>query len=190
MKTSLPGHGKSRLLQWLQMGEIYVVAAGLKLEDAAGQVINSAARDLRAIEQQLQTAELRLMLRQIEIGGQRFVGHSANFAAGDLQAAAGLRIIQCARALQLHSCRPSHGIVAARQPLQFFQGDIIDFEPSDKWRKAIELVFPQIGGSGKCCRCAAACQVAVAHCELRGRNLEIGSHLCDRDGLRWRRGGC
>src|SRR5207245_10008908 len=83
MKTSLPGHGNSRLLQWRQMGEIYVVAAGLKLEDAAGQVISSAARDLRAIEQQPQTAELRLMLRQIEISGQRFVGHAANFAAGD-----------------------------------------------------------------------------------------------------------
>src|SRR5205807_2749475 len=129
MKTSLPGHGKSRLLQWLQMGEIYVVAAGLKLEDAAGQVISSAARDLRAIEQQLQTAELRLMLRQIEISGQRFVGHAANFATGDLQAAAGLRIIQGARALQLYSCRPGHGIVTARQLLQFFQRGVVDFEP-------------------------------------------------------------
>src|SRR5438477_10714988 len=133
MKTSLPGHGKSRLLQWLQMGEIYVVAAGLKLEDAAGQVINSAARDLRAIEQQLQTAELRLMLRQIEISGQRSVGHAANFATGDLQAAAGLRIIQCAGALQLHSCRPSHWVITARQLLQFCQRGIVDFEPRGEW---------------------------------------------------------
>src|SRR5438046_1305755 len=82
MKTSLPGHGKSRLLQWLQMGEIYVVAAGLKLEDAAGQVINSAARDLRALEQQLQTAELPLRRRS---PGCRCVLRTARTKLGDRQ---------------------------------------------------------------------------------------------------------
>src|SRR5204863_235200 len=66
-------------------------------------------------------------------------------------------------------CRPRAAPPACRclaGESQLVRRDISKFEPRRERREAIELIFPQIGGSGKYCCAAAGRQVAIADCKL------------------------